>query len=271
MLNRKIKSQILNWASILLALLWAFPIFYMVISSFKTETQVIVPTLIFSPTFENYMQVLSPDFFKHLSNSLIITIATVLVSSVLAVSAAYGIVFTPLKSPDNVYFWFVSTTFLPAIAVIVPVYLVFTRLGIIDTHLAMILLYIGAGVPLMIWMITNFFKEIPKEIVESADIDGSSRLRTFFTIMLPLVRNGLISAAMLVFIITWNEFFFGVTIAYTSSATLPIYMSKFMTQQGYFWGKMCAAATVVVIIPVIMGFFTQKTMIKGLTTGSVKG
>jgi sorbitol/mannitol transport system permease protein len=271
MVNKKVKRQLTNGVSIFIALLWVFPIFYMVVSSFKTETQVIVPGLIFSPTVENYAQVISPVFYSHLANSLVITLGTVLVSSVLAVTASYGIVFTPLKNPNGVYFWFVSTTFLPAIAVIVPVYLVFQRLRILDTQLGLVVLYTGAGVPLMIWMITNFFKEIPKEIVESADIDGSSRLNTFFTIMLPLVRNGLISSAMLVFIITWNEFFFAVTIAYTSAATLPIYMSKFMTQQGYFWGKMCAAATVVVIIPVVMGFFTQKTLIRGLTTGSVKG
>jgi sorbitol/mannitol transport system permease protein len=242
----------------------------MIISGFKTETQVIVPTFFFKPTLENYKEVISPMFFTHLRNSLIVTTLTVIISSILAVSAAYGIVYTPMKSPDGVYFWFVSTTFLPAIAVIVPVYLLFNKLKIIDTYLSLILLYIGAGVPLMIWMITNFFKEIPKEIIESADLDGSPRWYTFFRIMLPLVRNGLISAAMLVFIITWNEFFFAVTVTYTSAATLPFYMSKFMTQQGYFWGKMCAAATVIVIIPIIMGFGAQKTFVKGLTTGAIK-
>jgi sorbitol/mannitol transport system permease protein len=269
-MNKQFRRWLINGITIIIAVGWVFPILYMVISSFKTETQVIIPSLIFKPTLENYEQVISPAFFTHLANSLIVTILTVVFSSILAVTAAYGIVYTPLKSPDGVYFWFVSTTFLPAIAVIVPVYLVFNKLRLIDTHMGLVLLYIGAGVPLMIWMITNFFKEIPKEIIESADLDGSPRLYTFFKIMLPLVRNGLISAAMLVFIITWNEFFFAVTVTYTSAATLPFYMSKFMTQQGYFWGKMSAAATVIVIIPIIMGFGAQKTLIKGLTTGSIK-
>lgn len=270
-MKRNVKRQLVNGVTILISLFWAFPILYMILSSFKTETQVIVPSVVFTPTLENYGQVISDSFFHHLGNSLVITVAAVLISAVLAVSAAYGLVFTPLKDPDSVYFWFVSTTFLPAVGVIVPVYLAFNRLGLVDSRFAMTLLYTGAGVPLMIWMVTNFFKEIPKEIVEAADIDGSSRLNTFFRIMLPLVRNGIVSAAMLVFIVTWNEFFFGVTIAYTKAATLPVFMSKFMTQQGYFWGKMCAAATVVVVIPIVMGFFTQKTLIKGLTAGSVKG
>jgi sorbitol/mannitol transport system permease protein len=269
-MSQKVKARMINGVSVLIALLWVFPIFYMVISSFKTESQVIVPGIIFTPTLENYQQVVRASFFSHLFNSLVITVCTVIISSILAISAAYGLVFTRIKSPDSIYFWFVSTTFLPAIAVIVPVYLMYNKIGLVDSWLALILLYTGAGVPLMIWMVTNFLKEIPKEIVESADMDGSSRVHTFFTIMLPLVRNGFISAAMLVFIITWNEFFFGVTISYTKAATLPIYMSKFMTQQGYFWGKMCAAATMVVIVPVIMGFFTQKTLIRGLTTGSIK-
>lgn len=230
-----------------------------------------VPSMIFTPTVENYRAVISQDFFSFLGNSVVITVVTVIISAILAVSAAYGLVFTPLKNPNGIYFWFVSTTFLPAVGVIIPVYLAFQKMRLVDTKAALVLLYIGMGVPLMVWMTTNFFKEIPKEIIEAADIDGSSRLNTFFKIMLPLVSNGIVSAALLVFVTTWNEFFFGVTISYTKAATLPVYMSKYMVQQGYFWGKMCAVATIIVIVPVIIGFCTQKTLVKGLTAGSVKG
>lgn len=270
-MSRRIKRDTINVVSIFIALLWVFPIAYMIISSFKTESQVVIPGLIFKPTLENYQAVVNPEFYQHLINSLIITLATVILSTVLAVSASYGLVFTPLKKPDNIYFWFVSTTFLPAVAVIAPVYFAFKQINLIDSYWAMILLYVGAGTPLMVWLVTNFFKEIPSEIIEAADIDGSGRLHTFFKIMLPLTKNGIISAALLVFIVTWNEFFFAVTITYTKSSTLSVYMSKYMVQQGYFWGKMCAAATMIVLIPVIMGFFTQKALVKGLAAGSVKG
>lgn len=271
MKKSKVKHVLLCLLAVAIALIWVFPIFYMIVSSFKAEADVVIPGFIFSPTLENYKTVLSDTFFQYLGNSVLITLGTVIVTVLLAVPAGYALVFTPLKNPDNVYFWFVSTTFLPAIAVIIPVYLIFKNIGLVDNPLALVILYCGAGVPLMIWLVTNFFKEVPTEIVEAASLDGCNRLQAFWKIMIPLVRNGIFSAALLVFIITWNEFFFAVTITYTEAATLPVYMSKYMTQQGYFWGKMCATGTLICIIPIILGFFTQKALVKGLTSGSVKG
>lgn len=123
----------------------------------------------------------------------------------------------------------------------------------------------------MIWMVRTFFTDVPYEIIEAADIDGCTRFTSFFRIILPLIKGGIFSTALLVFITTWNEFFFAVNMTYSKSATLPVYLNRFLTQQGYFWAKMSAASTLVVIIPVILGFFTQKTLVKGLTLGAVKG
>ncbi len=257
--------------AIIISFFWIFPIFYMVISSFKTEVDVAIPALFFSPTLENYKEVISDTFFLSLKNSLVITLGTVLVTTILSVPASYALVFSPVKSPNGIYFWFVSTTFLPAIAVIIPVFIIFQKIQMIDNPISLILLYSGAGIPMMIWLVTNFFKEIPIDIIEATKIDGCSRWKTFYHIMLPLVRNGIISAAFLVFIITWNEFFFAITITYTESTTLAVYMSKYMTQQGYFWGKMCATGTLIVMIPIVLGFSAQKSLVKGLTSGSVKG
>lgn len=257
--------------AIVITFLWIFPIFYMVISSFKQEIQVSIPSLIFKPTLENYQEVISETFFRSLKNSLVVTLGTVFVTTFLAVPASYALVYSPIRSPNGVYFWFVSTTFLPAIAVIIPVFILFQRIRMIDNPIALILLYSGAGIPMMIWLITNFFKEIPHDIIDATKIDGCSRWQTFYAVMLPLVRNGIVSAAFLVFIITWNEFFFAITITYTESTTLAVYMSKYMTQQGYFWGKMSATGTLIVIIPIVLGFSAQKSLVKGLTSGSVKG
>lgn len=271
MKKKVIKHRLLCLLAMVIALVWVFPILYMAVSSFKAEVDVVVPGFIFSPTLENYKTVLSDTFFQYLGNSIIITLGTVILTLILAVPAGYALVFAPLKNPDGIYFWFVSTTFLPAIAVIIPVYLIFKNVGLVDNPVALIILYCGAGIPLMVWLVTNFFKDVPIEIVEAASLDGCSRVQAFFRIIIPLVRNGIFSAALLVFIITWNEFFFAVTITYTEAATLPVYMSKYMTQQGYFWGKMCATGTLICIIPIILGFFTQKALVKGLTSGSVKG
>ncbi len=267
----KRRYLIFSAIAIVITFLWIFPIIYMVISSFKEEVQVAIPSLLFHPTLENYQEVISATFFKSLRNSVVITLGTVLVTTLLAVPASYALVFSNVKSPNGIYFWFVSTTFLPAIAVIMPVFIIFQRIHMIDQPIALILLYTGAGVPMMIWLITNFFKEIPKDIIEATKIDGCNRWQTFYSIMLPLVRNGIVSAAFLVFIITWNEFFFAITVTYTESTTLAVYMSKYMTQQGYFWGKMSATGTLIVIIPIVLGFSAQKSLVRGLTSGSVKG
>lgn len=256
---------------IVIALIWCFPIIYMVVSSFKEESQVGIFGFIFQPTLANYQTVINADFFDYLKNSLIVTTLTVIISTLLAVPVSYALAFVKMKDPDSLYFWFVSTTFLPAISVITPVYLIFNALKMVDTVGALIVLYVGAGVPMTVWLVTNYFREIPKDLVESATVDGANRRQTFFKIMIPLVKNGIISSALLVFILTWNEFFFAITVTYTKSATLPVYMSKWMTQQGYFWGKMCASGSLIVLIPILLGFFAQKSLVKGLTAGSVKG
>jgi len=267
----KRRYLIFSTIAIVITFLWIFPIIYMVISSFKEEVQVAIPRLFFKPTIENYQEVISATFFKSLKNSIIVTLGTVLFTTLLAVPASYALVYSKVRSPNGIYFWFVSTTFLPAIAVIMPVFILFQKIRMIDSHIALILLYTGAGVPMMIWLITNFFKEIPSDIVEATKIDGCNRWQTFYLVMLPLVRNGIVSAAFLVFIITWNEFFFAITITYTESTTLAVYMSKYMTQQGYFWGKMSATGTLIVMIPIVLGFSAQKALVRGLTSGSVKG
>lgn len=270
-MSRRLKNNMLTTIAYVVVLLWLFPMLYMFLSSFKFESQVAVPSLAFTPTLENYRAVVTPEFFKHLNNSVLVTAGTVAVSAILGVLGAYALVYSSLKKANNIYFWFITTIFLPAVAVITPVYIVLAKLHLLDTKLALILLNTGAGIPLMIWMCTTYFKEIPGEIVEAAKIDGCSKAGTFFKIMLPLIKNGIISSALLVFIVTWNEFFFAVTATATQSATLPVYMSKFMTQQGFFWGKMSAAGTMVVMIPILIGFFTYKSLVRGLTAGSVKG
>jgi len=270
MSRRKVVNFILCALVVIIALLWCFPIIYMVISSFKPEEQVgIFGFFNFKPTLENYQTVLAPQFFAFLKNSVVVTLLTLVFTLLLAVPASYAIAYR--VAPQGLYFWFVSTTFLPAIAVITPVYLIFNNLHLVDTVWGMVILYTGAGVPMMVWLVTNYFREIPFELLEAATVDGATKLQAFFRILLPLVKNGLLSGTLLVLILTWNEFFFAITITYTKSATLPVYMSKYMTQQGFFWGKMCATGTLIVIIPIFLGFFAQKSLVKGLTAGGVKG
>ena len=261
---------IVNLISVLVAVLYVFPTFYMLLTGFKEEAHVVPPSFVFRPTLQNYRDVLDSSALTCLGNSLVVSAATVLVSALFAVPAAYALVFGKMKNPGGTFFWFVTTMLLPPVSVVIPVYLILNKLGLLDSRFGLILLYVGSGIPLMIWMVTMFFKDIPSEIVEASYVDGSSKVNTFFRIMLPLVRVGIVSAALIVFLTVWNEFFFAVSVTYSHATTLPVFISKFMTQEGFFWGKMSASATIVVVIPAVLGFLTQKTFVRGLTIGAVK-
>jgi len=253
-----------------IAIAYSFPILYMVYSSFKSEQEIAPPSWTFNPTLENYRTVITPDLLSHLTNSVVVTLCTVLLTLLLGVPVAYTIVFGKLRRPMAHYNWYITTTLLPAVAVIIPIYLIVNWLGLLDSVVVLVLLYTAIGVPLMVWMCTTYMSDIPVSILEAAQIDGATRWQAFSQVMLPIIRGGLISSSLLVFVITWNEFLFAVSFTFTESGTLPVYMNRFMTQQGLFWGKMSAVATIAVIIPIILGFVAQRSLIKGLLSGAVK-
>lgn len=253
-----------------LAIIYAFPIFYMLLSSFRPEKDIAPPSLSFNFTSDNYTAVLGPDFVHHLNNSLIITGATIVLTVILGVPVAYVIVFGKFNNPQGVYNWLITTTLLPAVAVIMPLYLILNAINQLDSVPMMIALYTSIGVPLMVWMATTYLRDIPQSILEASEIDGCTRWQSFWHVIVPTIRGGVISTSLLVFIITWNEFLFAISFTFTKAATLPVFMNRFMTQQGLFWGKMSAAATLAILLPIVFGFFAQKSLIKGLLTGAVK-
>jgi sorbitol/mannitol transport system permease protein len=253
-----------------IALVYSFPILYMVYSSFKTEQEIAPPSWTFNATLENYQAVINDELLRHLGNSVLVTILTVIATLLLGVPIAYTIVFGRLRKPTAHYNWYITTTLLPAVAVIIPIYLIANQLGLLDSIFILVLLYTSIGVPMMVWMATTYMSDIPISILEAAQIDGATRWQAFVRVILPIIRGGLTSTALLVFVITWNEFLFAVSFTFTESGTLPVYMNRFMTQQGLFWGKMSAVATIAVIIPIILGFAAQKSLVKGLLSGAVK-
>jgi sorbitol/mannitol transport system permease protein len=254
------------------AVLWAFPLLYMLLTSFKSEADAVPPSLwILHPTLQNYGIVLQQQILRYLANSAVISVSTVAICILVGVPTAYVIVFGRLKRPDNLLFWFLSTTLLPPVAMIIPVFLLFRVSGMLDSLGGMILIFSGVNIPLVIWMIRAFLLDVPREILESADIDGASRLRSFFSTVVPLCRQGIISIGLLVFIFVWNEFFFSINLTYVNAAPVPVYMASFMTQEGLFWAKLSAISTLVILPPSILGWFAQRSLVKGLTAGSVKG
>lgn len=257
-------------ALFVIAIAYSFPILYMIYSSFKPEQQIAPPSLEFTPTLANYEAVINADLLKHLNNSILATVGTVVLTVLLGVPVAYTIVFGRLRNPNAHFNWYITTTLLPAVAVLIPLYLIMNWLGMLDSILMLIVLYTSIGIPLMVWMCTTYMGDIPISILEAAEIDGCTRWQAFVRVILPIIKGGLTSTALLVFVITWNEFLFAVAFTFTESGTLPVYMNRFMTQQGLFWGKMSAVATIAIIIPVILGFVAQKSLIKGLLSGAVK-
>ena len=256
---------------VVLCLAYFFPIFYMILTSFKTEADTVPPKLFFTPTLENYQLIFTSDIARHIINSFVITTTATVLCVVLGVPAAYALVFGRLKKPDSLYFWFLSTLILPAVSVIVPVFLVYKVLGLLDTHWGLIWIYVGANVPIVVWMVRAYLKDMPPELLEAAEIDGASRLRAFSRIVLPLTRSGILSTALLVFIFVWNEFFFAVSLTYTNASTIPVYMASFMTQEGFFWAKLSAISTVTVLPPLVLGWLSHKSLVRGLMMGAVKG
>ncbi|TDF98852.1 carbohydrate ABC transporter permease [Paenibacillus piri] len=274
---RSLRKNITRPFLILLAyavgILYSFPLIYMVLTSFKKESEVTPPSFIFTPTLENYRTVLTPEFQSFIWNSVTVTVFTILISVVLGLMAAYTIVFSRMQpqKQNNLFFWFVTTNLLPPVGVVVPIYLILKNLQMLDSKLTLILLYSGGNIPLVVWMVYSFLKEIPKEILEAASIDGSSRTTAFFKVILPLIKSGVASSALLVFVFTWNEFFFAVSFTSVQSSTIPVYMASFMTQQGLFWAKMSAISTIAVLPPIILGWLSQKAFVRGMTMGAVKG
>ena len=271
---KRLRDAFTNVGTWVAALLFFFPLLYMVLTSFKSEEDVIPPSLfIDNPTVENYRTVLDDRMFAHLGNSVSVTLSTVACSLLLGVPAAYAIVFGSMrrKRADNLFFWFLSTTLLPPVSVVVPVYLIFRTLGILDTIFGLVFIYTGIHTPIVIWMTRSFLMDVPKQLIESAAIDGASKVRAFFSIILPLVRSGVASTALLVFVFVWNESFFALNVASVNAATLPVYMASFMTQEGLFWAKLSAIATFVILPPLILGWLSHKQLVKGLTMGAIKG
>jgi sorbitol/mannitol transport system permease protein len=265
---RRSSLIVLVWV---LALAFFFPLLYMLLTGFKSEAQVVPPRIIFKPTLVSYGNVITPEIGRHLFNSFFVSVVTTIVSLLLGVPAAYVLVFGKMKKPENLFFWFLSTNLLPPVGVVIPIYLMFKYLNLLDTRTGLILVYLGFNIPLAIWMVRSFMREVPYEVIEASYIDGASKLKAFFWVILPLIRSGLTSTALLVFIFAWNEFFFAINLTYVKAATMPVYMAAYMTQEGLFWAKLSAIATIAILPPLIAGWLSQKSLVRGLTFGAVKG
>ena len=273
--NRKLRRILLALVIFIVAILYFSPILYMFLSAFKTEAQAVTPALFFKPTLETFIKVLGDrNMLGYLGNSLLQVSTGTAMSLVLGIPAAFILVFGQFRkrqTNDRVYMWFITTILLPPVAVIIPLYTWFQQLRLIGTPFGLMIVYIGFHVPIVVWMLHSFFKDVPLEIIEASNLDGCSRFSQLVHIAMPLVKTGIIASGLLVAVFIWNEFFLGFNLTGNTTATLPVYMSRFREQQGMFVAQLSAASTIAILPAVILGWMTQKSLVKGLTMGAVKG
>ncbi len=267
-------KKIIIWLVIAIAVILAiFPVVWLASTSLKNERDAFStpPVLIFRPIFDNYISIFRDyDFGKYLLNSIIVGGFSVLGALFLGTTAAYALSRFHFRGKSQLSFYILSTRIAPPIFIILPLYLIYSKIGLIDNYLSLILLYIVYNLAFVVWLMREFFATVPEEIDEAALIDGCTRWQVFFKIDLPLVKSGLVATSIFIFIQSWNEFITAMVMTGNRTKTLPVAISSFMTAQGTLWGPMAAAGTMVMLPMLIFGLIVQRDLVKGMTLGAIK-
>jgi sorbitol/mannitol transport system permease protein len=269
-------NALLGAVAWLATLLFFFPVFWMVLSSFKEEQDANTsPKLLFSPTLDRYNDVTSTtsgllSFREAFFNSFwVVTVSTVVVL-LLAIPAAYALAIRPVPKWRDVLFFFISTKFLPVVAAILPLWILARNLDLLNTRLVLMILYTGMNLPLAVWMLWSFFREIPRELVEAAEIDGAGLRGQLLSVILPIALPGLAATALLCVIFAWNEYFYAVQLNPANGSTIPIWVTTNISTRGNFLAKLSAASVLACIPVVLAGWLAQKRMIRGLSMGAIR-
>ncbi|MEO0543149.1 MAG: carbohydrate ABC transporter permease [Pseudomonadota bacterium] len=267
----RISRATLAWV---VGLLFFFPIFWMVLTSFKTDADAVKPEFLFffSPTLENYINMTENyDYWRFAINSVITSVFATAFCLVVGIPCAYAMAFNPTRRTKDVLMWMLSTKMLPAAAVLYPMtFLTKNFLGIFDTHFLLILVLCLINLPIAIWMLFTYFKEIPKEIIEAGQMDGVTTWGEVKEILVPLAWGGIASTALLIFIFCWNEAYWTVRLTTTDAATLSKLIEGNRAPEGLFFGRLSAVSTAAVGPIIVLGWFCQKQLVQGLTFGAVK-
>ncbi|MCK2167041.1 MULTISPECIES: carbohydrate ABC transporter permease [Thalassospira] len=258
----------------IVGLLIFFPIFWMVLTSFKTELEAVSmpPSFIsFDWTLENYAEVQArSDYFRFAMNSVILSVGSTLVGLLFAVPCAWAMAFNPTKRTKDALLWMLSTKMMPPVGVLVPIYLVFRDWGLLDTRFGLIMVLFLMNLPIMVWMLYTYFKEIPSDILEAARMDGATLPKEIIFVLLPMAVPGIASTMLLNIILAWNEAFWTLNLTTADAAPLTAFIASYSSPEGLFWSKLSAASTLAVAPILIIGWFSQKQLVRGLTFGAVK-
>ncbi len=269
--RRKALNTALAWA---VGLLIFFPILWTILTSFKTEGDAIASPpvfLFFDWTLENYAVVQErSDYMRYLWNSIIIAGGSTLLGLLVAVPAAWSMAFVPSKRTKDILMWMLSTKMLPAVGVLYPIYLMFIRMGLLDTRLGLVVVIMLINLPIIVWMLYTYFREIPGEILEAARMDGAGLREEILHVLTPMALPGIASTVLLNVILAWNEAFWTLNLTAAKAAPLTAFIASYSSPEGLFYAKLSAASTMAIAPILILGWFSQKQLVRGLTFGAVK-
>ncbi|MBS9478173.1 carbohydrate ABC transporter permease [Ancylobacter radicis] len=269
--GRKAAVTLLAWG---VALLIFFPILWTFLTSFKTEGEAInshPSFLFFDWTLENYETVNQrSDYLAHFWNSVVISLGSTLLGLIIAVPAAWSMAFVPGKRTKDLLMWMLSTKMLPAVGVLVPLYLLARDTGLLDTKTGLVIVLTMVNLPIIVWMLYTYFKEIPGEILEAARMDGATLSSEILYVLTPMAVPGIASTLLLNVILAWNESFWTLNLTAASAAPLTAFIASYSSPEGLFYAKLSAASTMAIAPIMILGWFSQKQLVRGLTFGAVK-
>ena len=269
--RRKTLNTAVAWG---IGLLIFFPVLWTILTSFKTEAQAIADPpvfLFFDWTLENYSVVQDrSDYMRYLWNSVIIAGVSTLLGIVVAVPAAWSMAFVPSRRTKDVLLWMLSTKMLPAVGVLYPIYLIFIELQLLDTRTGLVVVMMLINLPIIVWMLYTYFREIPGEILEAARMDGASLRAEILYVLTPMAVPGIASTILLNFILAWNEAFWTLNLTAAKAGPLTAFIASYSSPEGLFYAKLSAASTMAIAPILILGWFSQKQLVRGLTFGAVK-
>jgi len=256
-----------------ISLLLFFPLLWLLLTSFKTELQAIAipPELIFKPTLETFVEVEErSDYLLYARNSLITSVMSTVLGLLIAAPAAYSMAFFRTRRSKDILVWMLSTKMMPAVGALMPIYLLAQFTGLLDSLTGLTVVFTMTNLPIMVWMLYSYFKDIPVDILEAARMDGATLWDECRHVILPLGMGGISSTALLCLVLSWTEAFWSLNLSAAEAGTLAALIASYSSPEGLFWAKLSAASVMAIAPIVVFGWFSQKQLVQGLTFGAVK-
>ncbi|OUM93960.1 MULTISPECIES: carbohydrate ABC transporter permease [Parageobacillus] len=272
MKSNKVVSLLKDLGLLLYAMFALFPLVWLVIISFKHDREMFNTTFIFSPTLDNYRVLFSSgEFIGYFVDNLIVSVGAIILSIVVGVPAAYALARFDFKGKESIAFTFLSFRFAPEILVVLPIFLIYQKIGLYDTYFGLIWIFQVVSLPLMIWILRGYFEDISVEMEHAARLDGYSWWQVFIKMIIPLIKPGLVASSLLSFIFVWNNFTFSLLLAGQKVTTTTVAMLKYVSSDTVHYGQMAAAVLISSLPIIILALAIQKHLVRGLSMGAVKG